>query len=109
MDRKLKDVDREDEIRQAFKVFDKDGNGYITSDELGIVMTSLGERLSANELKQMMTEADTNGDGKIDYAEFVKVHLSLPFPVPGNRPALTFCLDDAEQVTNPSVHTRACA
>ena len=105
MSRKLHDTDREDEIRQAFKVFDKDGNGYITSDELGSVMANLGERLSANELKQMMMEADKNGDGKIDYEEFVKVHS----PVPGNRPTLKFCLDDGEQVTNPSVHTRSCA
>jgi calmodulin len=44
--RKLQDTDREDEIRQAFKVFDKDGNGFITSDELGFVMANLGEKLT---------------------------------------------------------------
>lgn len=74
MSRKLQDTDREEEIRQAFKVFDKDGNGYITADELAIVMANLGERLTAGELKAMMNEADTNQDGKIDYGEFVKVH-----------------------------------
>jgi calmodulin len=73
MSRKLKDTDREDEIRQAFKVFDKDGNGYITSEELAQVMSNLGEKLSAGELREMMREADTNGDGRIDYQEFVKV------------------------------------
>jgi calmodulin len=74
MGRKLQDVDREDELSQAFKVFDKDGNGYITSEELALVMANLGEKLSKAELTEMMKEADTNGDGKIDYAEFVKVH-----------------------------------
>ncbi len=74
MSRKLQDSDREEEIRQAFKVFDKDGNGYITSEELAQVMANLGERLTAGELREMMKEADTNGDGRIDYEEFVKVH-----------------------------------
>ena len=74
MGRKLRDTDREDEIRQAFKVFDRDGDGYITGDELGLVMANLGEKLTPGELKQMMEEADSNGDGKIDYPEFVKVH-----------------------------------
>ena len=76
MANKLQDTDREDEVRQAFKVFDKDGNGFITSEELGAVMANLGERLTAGELKEMMKEADTNGDGKIDYEEFVKVRRS---------------------------------
>jgi calmodulin len=34
MARKLRDVDSEEEIKEAFKVFDKDGNGYISSAEL---------------------------------------------------------------------------
>jgi len=43
MAKKLKDTDREEEIRSAFKVFDKNGDGYVTSDELAQVMISLGE------------------------------------------------------------------
>lgn len=35
--------DSEEEIREAFKVFDKDGNGYISSAELRHVMTNLGK------------------------------------------------------------------
>jgi calmodulin len=77
MDRKLKDVDRDEEIKQAFKVFDKDGNGYITIDELALVMKNLGENLHKDEVAQMMKEADVNGDGKIDYGEFVKVQWSF--------------------------------
>jgi calmodulin len=74
MGRKLQDTDREDEIRQAFKVFDKDGDGFITLEELGFVMANLGEKLSPTELEEMVKEADTDGDGKINYKEFVKVH-----------------------------------
>ncbi|CCA71196.1 probable Calmodulin [Serendipita indica DSM 11827] len=75
MAKKLKDGDREEEIRQAFKVFDKNGDGFVTLSELGQVMENLGEKLSKAELSEMMKEADTNGDGKIDYAEFVKMML----------------------------------
>lgn len=77
MGRKLKDVDREAEIREAFKVFDKNGDGFISLDELKSVMTNLGEKLSQRELDEMMQEADTDGDKQIDYKEFVMVHRSF--------------------------------
>jgi len=38
----MKDTDSEEEIKEAFKVFDKDGNGYISAAELRHVMTNLG-------------------------------------------------------------------
>lgn len=48
-------------------VFDRDGDGYITVVELRDVMMSMGERLTEEEVANMLTEADRNGDGKIDY------------------------------------------
>lgn len=42
MARKMRDTDSEEEIKEAFKVFDKDGNGYISAAELRHVMTNLG-------------------------------------------------------------------
>jgi Ca2+-binding EF-hand superfamily protein len=46
MARKMKDTDSEEEIREAFKVFDKDGNGSISAAELRHVMTNLGPSFS---------------------------------------------------------------
>lgn len=66
MARKMKDTDSEEEIREAFKVFDRDNNGYISSAELRHVMTSIGEKLTDDEVDEMIREADQNGDGKID-------------------------------------------
>src|SRR5438045_8610184 len=43
MARKMKDTDSEEEIREAFRVFDKDGNGFISAAELRHVMTNLGK------------------------------------------------------------------
>ena len=57
----------EEEMRQAFKVFDKDGNGLIDSKELRETMKALGEKLSKADVKAMIKAADENGDGKIDY------------------------------------------
>ncbi|CDO51781.1 similar to Saccharomyces cerevisiae YBR109C CMD1 Calmodulin [Geotrichum candidum] len=71
MARKMKDTDSEEEIREAFRVFDRDGNGFISAAELRHVMTSIGEKLTEEEINAMIKEADANGDGQIDYNEFV--------------------------------------
>lgn len=63
----------------TFKVFDKNNDGYINQDELRSVMSQLGEKLTAGELDEMIKEADTDGDGKINYVEFVKMMVSPLF------------------------------
>ena len=73
---KVKDADAEQEIRAAFRVFDKDGNGFISAEELMHVMNSLGEKLTEEEVDMMMREADVDGDGQVDYEEFVKMMKS---------------------------------
>ncbi|CAH1783491.1 unnamed protein product [Owenia fusiformis] len=70
--RKDGDALRED-LREAFRVFDKDGNGLISPDELKHVMTNIGEKMSQEEVNEMMQEVDLNGDGYVDFEEFVRV------------------------------------
>jgi len=62
----LQDTDSEEEIREAFKVFDRDNNGFISAAELRHVMTSIGEKLTDDEVDEMIREADQDGDGRID-------------------------------------------
>lgn len=50
-----------------FRVFDKNNDGMISSNELRHVMTSLGERLSEEEVDDMIKEADMDGDGMVNY------------------------------------------
>ena len=76
MARKMKDTDSEEELLEAFKVFDKDGNGFISSAELMHVMTNLGEKLTDEEVDEMIREADVDGDGQINYEEFVKMMMA---------------------------------
>lgn len=76
MVRKMRETDTEEELIEAFQVFDREGNGLITAQELRHVMTNLGEKLSAEEADEMIREADVDGDGQINYEEFVKMMLS---------------------------------
>lgn len=63
----------EEEMREAFQIFDSDGNGKITSEELRLIMENLGEKLTDEEIDDMVKEADIDGDGEINYEEFVKM------------------------------------
>lgn len=66
MSHSVDEPDAEEELLNAFKVFDKDGSGTISSDELRSVLRSLGENLTDDELEEMIKMADGNGDGQID-------------------------------------------
>jgi calmodulin len=76
MARKMKDTDSEEELKEAFCVFYKDQNGFISAAELRQGMTNLGEKLSEEEVEEMVREADVDGDGQINYDEFVKVMMA---------------------------------
>ena len=56
-----------------FRVFDRNGDGYISKQEFKHCMMHFGERFTDEEVEEMMSEADTNNDGKIDYSEFSQV------------------------------------
>ncbi|XP_076237646.1 uncharacterized protein LOC143181212 [Calliopsis andreniformis] len=61
------------EFREAFRLFDKDGDGSITKEELGRVMRSLGQFARAEELRTMLQEIDIDGDGNVSFEEFVEI------------------------------------
>lgn len=67
------------DLREAFRIFDKDRSGYIEAKELISVTTTMGQALSKEELTAFMQEADLDGDGKLDYEEFVTM-LTKPQP-----------------------------
>ena len=75
MAKKLKSSDTEEELIEAFKVFDRDGNGLISPGELKHVMTNLGEKMTDEEIELMIEEADQDKDGLVNYQDFVKMML----------------------------------
>lgn len=64
---------REKAVLDEFKKFDLNGTGFISEAELRQVMRAGGEEVSDEEVSQLMKAADQNGDGKIDYQEFVRM------------------------------------
>ena len=77
MSRKMGAAGEEDELLEAFKIFDRDGNGLISADELKYVLQNLEEDLTDEELRDIIRVADIDGDGQINYQEFSKVLLSI--------------------------------
>ncbi|XP_050230911.1 probable calcium-binding protein CML25 [Mercurialis annua] len=63
-----------DELEHVFKKFDVNGDGKISSSELGAIMSSLGHEAKEEELIKMIKEFDADGDGFIDFQEFVELN-----------------------------------
>lgn len=59
-------------LSEAFKVFDEDGDGYISAGELQVVLEKLGfvEAREMDEVERMILNVDTNRDGRVDFFEF---------------------------------------
>ena len=67
MAKKMENTDSEEEIREAFRVFDKERLGYINTEELKYVMQNIGDQMTEDEIDDMLNEADQDSDGKISY------------------------------------------
>ena len=64
MVRTMQDAEREPEIRDAFRVFDKHGTGYISAADMKHVLMTLGESI---DVDRMIREADKSEDGNLNY------------------------------------------
>uniref|UniRef100_A0A7S0LS14 EF-hand domain-containing protein n=1 Tax=Coccolithus braarudii TaxID=221442 RepID=A0A7S0LS14_9EUKA len=67
-----------DELKEAFNVFDQDGDGEITSKELMHIFTMLGINITKEIVDYMMKSVDDNGDGVIDFEEFKQMMTDGP-------------------------------
>jgi len=66
----------ETQILEAFKVFDKSGDGFVTIAELKRALCRFGEKFTEDEAEEFFELIDANRDGIINYEEFVKYMLS---------------------------------
>ncbi|XVE74644.1 hypothetical protein DITRI_Ditri12bG0033800 [Diplodiscus trichospermus] len=62
------------ELEEVFKKFDVNGDGKISSSELGSILGSVGQQPSEEELQKMIKEFDADGDGFINFKEFVELN-----------------------------------
>ncbi|XP_055536913.1 calcium-binding protein E63-1 isoform X4 [Wyeomyia smithii] len=70
------DDDLTQDLVAAFRVFDRDGNGYITRDELKSAMDMIGENVTEYQLNEMLELADADKDGRINYEDFQNFFLN---------------------------------
>ncbi len=59
------------EYKEAFDMFDKDGSGHISVEEIHRVMKNMGNEMSKEEIKSMISDLDQDGSGEIDFEEFI--------------------------------------
>ncbi|VVB09117.1 unnamed protein product [Arabis nemorensis] len=61
------------DLKEAFELYDLDGNGRISAKELHSVMKNLGEKCSVQDCKKMISKVDVDGDGCVNFQEFKKM------------------------------------
>ena len=76
MEQKNKESDPEIEIINAFQIFDTDNNGLISKENLFHIIRTFGETLTDEEIQEIIAEADVDGDGYINYEEFVRMMIT---------------------------------
>lgn len=61
------------ELKEAFRLYDREGNGYITTDVLREILKELDNKITKEELDMMIEEIDSDGSGTVDFDEFMEV------------------------------------
>lgn len=61
------------ELKEAFDLYDKDGNGKISDVELHSVLRSMGRKCTLKDCRRMISAVDIDGDGCVDFEEFKRM------------------------------------
>ena len=64
------------ELKKAFDVMDANKDGFVTKDELKSLLKGLGEDVTDEVVDEMISIADTNGDGKVEFDEFCNASMA---------------------------------
>ncbi len=73
MHSRLKKADIENELNEAFSVFDKNGSGIITVKEFKRIMSSLGDKICEEEVDEIIQKVDPKNRGYINYKDLTKI------------------------------------
>ena len=93
------------ELKQAFALFDMDGSGEVSTDELGTVLATLGQKVSDEELVEIIAEVDQDGGGSVDFDEFVAWFNRQGEEAQGKLFVVYYCDSAGDQV----VYQNSCA
>ncbi|KAG5880813.1 hypothetical protein JTB14_027980 [Gonioctena quinquepunctata] len=61
------------ELKEAFRLYDKEGNGYIPTSSLREILAALDDQLTNDQLNEMIAEIDTDSSGTVDFEEFMEM------------------------------------
>ncbi|XP_037038850.1 troponin C [Bradysia coprophila] len=61
------------ELKEAFRLYDREGNGYITTSTLKEILAALDDKLNNADLDGIIAEIDTDGSGTVDFDEFMEM------------------------------------
>jgi calmodulin len=64
------------ELMEAFRVFDREENGLITENDIRVIFSTLGEPVTLEEINSILGQCAIDENGKVKYADFVKLILS---------------------------------
>merc|ERR1712020_622954 len=64
---------KDDDVISAFRVFDRNRSGFIPAADLREIMRNLYQKLTEDEMDEIIKMADIDGDGRIDYEEFIQM------------------------------------
>merc|ERR1712136_9626 len=70
MTKKTKEAEEEKEVREAFRILDKEGKGTIDAQVLKEILLALDETMTEADVDEMVDEIDEDGSGAVDYEEF---------------------------------------
>lgn len=93
MVKKMQESDTENEIREAYRVFDKERTGVIAVSEMRLILSNLPEKLSEEEIEEMLATADKDGNGSFSYEEF-RMMIGASLSMKWNNNKLTKIIDD---------------
>ena len=62
-----------EELKEAFEVFDADGDGHINAEELQVVLEAAGRKMTREEVEAKIAEVDDDGAGELEWDEFLNL------------------------------------
>jgi calmodulin len=69
------DRNTENELMEAFRVFDKDDIGMIRENDIRVIFTSLGDTVTVEEINSLLSQVTIDEAGRVKYADFIKVMM----------------------------------
>jgi calmodulin len=73
--KKMQQDEDERELKEIFRVLDKEKRGEVNTSELRWILKNLGDDLTEDDIDDMIADVDTDGSGWVDYEEFAKLML----------------------------------